>query len=142
MIRFDIIRQEVQPRISMLSAKTSTKIATWNARTLYQTGKLAQVIKEFETYYLAILGITEMRLTGNRKIKKKDKTILYAGPEELPQTGVGVILNKEAEKAFIGWKPVNDRMITARLQSRHTDYCCSHLCTYRRSRGRKKRQFL
>ena len=71
MIRFDIIRQEVQPRISMLSAKTSTKIATWNARTLYQTGKLAQVIKEFETYYLAILGITEMRLTGNRKIKKK-----------------------------------------------------------------------
>ena len=61
MMRLDDIHQEVQPRILMLSAKTTTKIATWNVRTLYQTSKLAQVIKEFENYNLAILGVTEMR---------------------------------------------------------------------------------
>ena len=61
MMRLDEIRQEVQPWISILSAKTTTKVATCNVRTLYQTGKLAQVIKEFESYNLAILGITEMR---------------------------------------------------------------------------------
>ena len=103
----------------MLSAKATTKIATWNVRSLYQTIKLAQVIKEFENYNLAILGVTEMRWTGSEEIKKKDKTILYYGPEELHQKRVGIILNEEEEKALIGWKPVNDRIITARFQSRH-----------------------
>ena len=106
----------------MLSTKTTTKIATWNVRTLYQTGKLSQVIKEFEFYNLAILGVTEMRWTGSGKIRQKDKTILYSGPDELHQKGVGIILKKEADKALIGWKPVNNRMITARFQSRHTVY--------------------
>ena len=60
MIRLDKFRQEVQHQISMLSAKTTTKIATWNVRTLYQTSKLAHVVKKFENYNLAILGVTEM----------------------------------------------------------------------------------
>ena len=79
-MRLDEIRQEVQPRISMLSARTTTKIVTWNVRTLYQTGKLAQVIKKFENYSLDILGVTEMQWIGSGKIKKKDATILYSGP--------------------------------------------------------------
>ena len=120
MIRLDKFRQEVQYQISMLSAKTTTKIATWNVRILYQTSKLAHFIKKFENYNLAILGVTEMRWTESGNIKKKDATILYSGPEELHQKGVGIILNEEAEKALIGWKPVNDRIITARFQSRHT----------------------
>ena len=119
MMKLDEIRQEFQPRIPMLSAKTTTKIATWNVRTLYQTGKLAQVIKDFENYNLAILEVTEMQWAGSGKIKKKDKTILYCGSEELHQKGVGIILSKVAEKALIGWKPVNNRIITARFQSRH-----------------------
>ena len=61
LMRLDEIRQEAQPRISMFSAKTTTKIATWNVRSLHQTRKLAQVIKVFENYNLAILGVTEMR---------------------------------------------------------------------------------
>ena len=61
-----------------------------------------------------------MRLTGSGKIKKKDETILYSGPEELHQKRVGIILNKEAEKSLIGWKPVTDRIIKVKFQSRHT----------------------
>ena len=47
--------------MSMLNAKTTTKITIWNVRALYQTVKLAQVIKEFEDYNLAILGVADMR---------------------------------------------------------------------------------
>ena len=119
MMKLNEIRQEVQPQISMLSAKTTTNIATWNVRTLYQTGKLGQVIKEFENYNFAILGVA-IRWIGSGKIKKKDTTILYSGSEELHQKGVGIILNKEEEKAMIGWEPVNDHVITARFHSRHT----------------------
>ena len=54
----------------MLSVKTTKKIATWNVRTLYQTGKVVQVIKESENYNLAILGVTKMRWTGSGKIKQ------------------------------------------------------------------------
>ena len=32
---------------------------------------------------------------------------------------MGFLLDKEDEKAMIGWKPVNERIITARFQSRH-----------------------
>jgi len=46
--------------------------------------------------------------------------ILYSGTEELHHKGVGMILNKEAEKALIGWKAINEHIITARFQSRHT----------------------
>ena len=49
MVRLNGIRQEFQPWISMLSAKATTKIATWNFRTLHQTDKLTQVIKKFES---------------------------------------------------------------------------------------------
>ena len=61
-----------------------------------------------------------MRWTESGKIKKKDKAILYSGPEELHQKEVGIILNKEAGKASIGQKPVNDLITTVRFQSRHT----------------------
>lgn len=65
----DQSRKEVQgPMSRILSAKTLTKIGTWNVRTLYQTGNLAQVIREAENYKLEILGISEMRWTGNGRM--------------------------------------------------------------------------
>ena len=88
MMKLDEIFLEVQPWIPMLSAKTTTKIATWNVRILYQIGKLVRVIKEFEKYNPDILGVTEMQWTGSGKIKRKDTTILYSGTEKLHQKGV------------------------------------------------------
>ena len=67
-----------------------------------------------------ILGISEMRWTRNGKICSKDKTILYSGHEDQHIRGFGMILSKAASQALIGWKPVNERIITARFQSKHT----------------------
>ena len=47
------------------------------------------------------------------------KTFLFSGHAEHHIYGVGLMLDKEAERAMIGWKPINDRIITVRLQSRH-----------------------
>jgi len=49
----------------LLTAKSPTKIGTWNVRTLYSTGKLAQVLNEMKHYKLDILGISEMRWTDS-----------------------------------------------------------------------------
>ena len=104
----------------ILSAKQETKIATWNVRTLYQSGKLDQVLREFDNYGLDMLGISEMRWTGSGKIKKEGKTIIYSGGEKYHRRGVGLILNDAAGKSLIGWKAINERIITARFKSRHT----------------------
>ena len=88
------IRKEVQyVKSSILSAKSTTLLGAWNVRTLSQTGKLTQLIREFDNYMLYILGISEMRWKGNDKIIKEVKTTLYSGNEEIHT---------------MGWKPVND----------------------------------
>ena len=53
-----------RPMVDFLKPKKKMRVACWNIRTLYQTGKLAQVVREFDTYNLDILGIGEARWTG------------------------------------------------------------------------------
>ena len=92
--------QYVKSRI--LSAKSTTLLEAWNVRTLSQTGKLTQLIREFNNYMLHILGISEMRWKGSDKITKEGKTILYSGNEEIHRHGLDMILNNEATSGFNG----------------------------------------
>ena len=49
-------RREINDRrMEILSAKTKTRIGFWNVRTMYETGKLAQVKAEMRRYNLDIL---------------------------------------------------------------------------------------
>ena len=86
---------------------------------MFQTGKLAQVTREFERYQMSILALGEVRWTGSGRINSGATTFLYSGPTEEHQRSVGLMLSKEAAMAMIGWDPVNERIITARFQSRH-----------------------
>ena len=103
---------------SILSTKTTSKIATWNVRTLFQCRNINQVIREMEKYDLKMLGISEMRWTGSRKLLKGGKTILYSGHSHMHTHGVGIVLSKEAQRALIGWQPVNHRIITTTFNNR------------------------
>lgn len=60
----------------MLDRKILSKIATWNVRTLYQTGKLTQVVREMGRLHLDILGASEMRWNGTGEIMPNGETIL------------------------------------------------------------------
>ena len=53
------------PTVDSLKLKEKTSIACWNVRTLYQTGKLAQVVRDFPKYGLYILGVCEAHWTGS-----------------------------------------------------------------------------
>ena len=65
----------------LLSAKLFYRIGTWNVQTLYQARKLALLEREFESYKLNILGISEVRWPGQGKVPLGDKTLLYSGHE-------------------------------------------------------------
>ena len=60
-----------------------------------------------------------MRWTGSGKIISDSKTIIYSGHDERHEFGVGIVLSDSAAKSLLGWKPVSDRIITARLLSKH-----------------------
>ena len=42
---------------TIISSRTTTTIGTWNVRTMYETGKKAQVATEMRNYRLSMLGI-------------------------------------------------------------------------------------
>ena len=70
-------------KMEVLSAKTKTRIGFWNVRTMYETGKLAQVIAEVQPYKLHILGVSESRWTGSgRQTTTTGETVLYLGRED------------------------------------------------------------
>jgi len=113
------LRDARNQRSPIFNAKLFTRIGTWNVRTLFQCGRLDQVLEEMQKYKLDILGLSEVRWTGQGRFTSGQATILYSGREKDHYQGVGILLNKNATKALIGWKPVSERIITARFATRH-----------------------
>ena len=78
-------------------------------------------MREFDNCMLHILvhilSISEMRWKGSDKITKEVKTILCSGNEEIHINGVRMTLKG---KSLMGWKPVNDTILTARFKSCHS----------------------
>ena len=103
----------------ILSTKRCTSIATWNVRTLYSTGKLANAIKTMNDYKISILGLCETRWMGHGKIVSEGKTLIYSGGDE-HQHGVGLLLDQATAHALLTWDPVSKRILTARFQTHHT----------------------
>ncbi|XP_028649227.2 LOW QUALITY PROTEIN: uncharacterized protein LOC114645554 [Erpetoichthys calabaricus] len=114
-------KEAIEPT-NLLSTRR-TLIGTWNVRTMYETGKMAQVAAEMEKNNLIMLGISETRWTqvGQRKLKTGE-LLLYSGHEENNAThtqGVGLMLSKLAQKALIGWEAHGPRIITASFRTKH-----------------------
>ena len=85
--------------VDSLKLKEKTRIACCNVRTLYQTGKLAQEVREFQKYGLNILGVCEARWTGSReRTLASGHTILYSGRlDGLYTEGVALITSRKME---------------------------------------------
>ena len=103
----------------LLSTKHLTRVGSWNVRTLYESSKLRQVLKEMERYKLDILGISECRWTGSGKMTSQGHTVLYSGRNE-HTAGVAIIISKKNKKSLLEWNPIDDRIITARFNSKYT----------------------
>ena len=93
---------------TIVSTRTTTIIATWNVRTMYETGKTAQVAAEMRKFNLAILGISESRWTGSgQKRLTSGELLLYTGHEQEDAThtqGLALMLSRSAQRALIGWE--------------------------------------
>jgi hypothetical protein len=67
------------PIVDLLKPKQKMTVGCWNVQTLYQTGKMAQPVKEFDNYSLDILGISEAWTgTGERRMAS-GHTVIFSG---------------------------------------------------------------
>ncbi|GFR90369.1 craniofacial development protein 2-like [Elysia marginata] len=117
----DESREEVSTLTAgLLKPKHPTRIGFWNVRTLYQTGKLAQTIKEMNNYAKELLGIAEARWTKTGKQRLgTGETIIWSGrQDDNHQEGVALILSKKHANSIIQWEPINERLLYVRLNSK------------------------
>ena len=67
----------------IFNAKTFTKIAAWNVRTLYECCRTEHAIKEMENYKINVLRFSEIRWTGQGRMDSRGKIVLYSGKNSI-----------------------------------------------------------
>jgi len=60
----------------LLLSKTAIRIVTSNVRTMYETGKAAQVAREMGRYKVKILGLSEHGRKDNSSFRRNSTTLL------------------------------------------------------------------
>ncbi|XP_072043194.1 craniofacial development protein 2-like [Amphiura filiformis] len=98
--------------------KSTLKIATWNVRTM-NLGKLDILTNELERNDVHLTGISEMRWTGKGHFTTLSKHVVYySGTESKREHGVAFVVNEEVAKCVLGYNPINERIITIRIQGK------------------------
>ncbi|XP_072757730.1 uncharacterized protein [Anoplolepis gracilipes] len=102
-----------------INTRNGTRIGTWNTRGLFQTGKLHTVEQEAKAAGLDVLGILETHRTGNGYFKTKaGNTVYFSGNDTESRNGVAFILTGPTAKAVLGYRTVNDHIITVKIRAR------------------------
>ena len=76
----------------LLKPKQTLNIGCCNFRTMFQTGKLAQVNKQFRNCKIDLSGLSEVRGPGNGSMTTERHTLLYSGRKDSEhQAGVAIL---------------------------------------------------
>ena len=85
-------------------------LGTYNVRTLAYEANLAALLEELRDVNWDILGLSEVRRTGEAVIKLADSHMLYyRGKEERKEGGVGFLINKKLAGNVVEFFSINER---------------------------------
>ena len=76
------------------NTREKMKIATWNVRTMYQAGKLENIVLETKRMGIDIMGVAEVRWLQSGKIVCNYHTLIYSGHKKYHKHGVDLLLSK------------------------------------------------
>lgn len=68
---------------SILRTRTKLKIDFWYVRTMFETGKQAEVIREMRNNKLHLLGISECRSDFGNNTTNSGEAIIYSGRKKI-----------------------------------------------------------
>jgi hypothetical protein len=96
---------------SIKVSKKPIKLCTWNVRTMFQAGKINNAIAEMNRFEIDIMGISEIRWSGNGQCSIENHKVYYSGNEENQHIhGVGFIVSCEMQKYVINFVPISERI--------------------------------
>ena len=98
------------------------RIATWNVKTMYQSGKMDNIMMEMKRMKINIFGVCEVRWTQSGKLASERTTFIYSGGTE-HKHGVGIFLDEETAKCVSGFWCISERVMVLRLKGRPFDIC-------------------
>ena len=101
--------------IKWLSETKTIRIGVWNVRTLYQCGKIKNVIQEMKHLKINIMGVCETRLKRSGDITTEDHQIIYACGESQER---GVIWDRERARCVLTYWQLTDRILLMKIQGR------------------------
>ena len=84
----------------------SYKIGTWNIRTLKQGGKLEKLKTEMRKNKVSVLGVSEVRWTGQGAIRSGDYTV-YFSVGEWAERDVAIVVHKIIVRSVVNPYPAN-----------------------------------
>lgn len=95
------------------------KIGTWNTRSLFEAGKLANLAQEMNRLGLDILGVAETWWPGSGKCGIENGTFFYSGNEDQNhRKGVGFVITKNLVKYVTDFVPYSDRTALIKFQAK------------------------
>ncbi|GFS23268.1 craniofacial development protein 2-like [Elysia marginata] len=108
------------PGADVANLKTRNRplvIGNWNVRTLYQAGKLDNLIQEADALRVDIMGVAETRWKDEGLIRVDNYTMMYSGGTAY-EHGVGILIKNEIAKSLMGYWPVNERIILCKFEAK------------------------
>lgn len=101
-----------------LNVRSNIKIGTWNVRTLAQSGRAHNAIKEMERLKINILGISEMRWPGSNFCDINEHRVYYSGTTNGKyEYGVGIIMKKTIAKHVTNFIPISERIMLLQVRA-------------------------
>ena len=102
---------------SRINLRSRERMETGNVRTLYQTGKLTNVIQEMNRCGISILGIAETHWTGKGHVTTASgELVIYSGSQD-HRAGVGMILSKSVSNSMVAYRAISDRVLYVRIRA-------------------------
>ena len=104
--------------VTACNTREKLKIATWNVRTMYQGGKLQNIVLETKRMGIDIMGLGEVIWLQSGKIVCNDHTLIYSGHKKDHKHGVGLLLSKVVSKSVLGYCALSDRILLVRIRGK------------------------
>ena len=109
-------RKEAAGLTPLLTPRTLARLATWNIRTMSETGKTIPVAREVKNYKIGVVRLSETRWLQSGQLRlSSGEQLLYSGHIEdgaRHTEGVALMLAPETHAALIGWEPVTAKFTT------------------------------
>ncbi|VVC26960.1 Endonuclease/exonuclease/phosphatase [Cinara cedri] len=96
-------------------------IGTWNVRTMLNASKLENIKLEMMRLDIDILGVSEVRWSGNGDFWSDDYRVIYFDDETPGRAGVGFIINKKWGHQIASKITYNDKLILIKLRAKPND---------------------